>query len=371
MSDTSSVPAVRPSRLPAPPRMESSRRVAGRLGISVEAVDLCRDAELVDLHIDTFIPPRLWGYDPLVRHEGGPLGRHFFGHLDLYRLADGGVDGAMWSITTNPLRPARSRWTTFQRNLLRLEALVARSKGHLAIATTASGYRAARARGAHVVLPSIQGGNALDAAPHGVASIPDGRIVRITLVHLTNSRLGTTSAPFSWLQAHKGLTHAGRAFVRQCNQERVFVDLAHIHPQGFWDAVEEHDREQPLIATHTGVDGVRRHWRNLDDDQIRAVAETGGVVGVIFSTAFLRRRGGPVDGRMVVEHLEHIIRVGGEQAAAIGTDYDGAISPPPDLPGGDAMPRLVQHMLDAGWSDGRIRGVLGENFLASFARLRP
>ena len=81
--------------------------------------------------------------------------------------------------------------------------------------------------------------------------------------------------------------------------------------------------------------------------------------------------GGPSVVRMVVEHLEHIIRVGGEQAAAIGTDYDGAISPPPDLPGGDAMPRLVQHMLDAGWSDERIRGVLGENFLASFARLRP
>ena len=365
------LPTLRPSRLPALPRMEEPRVLARRLAISEEAVHLARDCELIDLHIDTFIPPRLWGYDPLVRHSGGPLGRWFFGHLDLYRMADGGLNGAMWSITTNPARGPGSRWRAFQKNLKGLQALVARSKGHLAVARNASEYKAVRAKGAHGVLIAVQGGNALEAAPEGVASIPDDLVIRATVVHLTNSSLGATSAPFHLLRPDKGLTAAGRTFVEQCNEKRVFVDLAHVHERGFWDAVSVHDKTQPLIATHTGVKGVRPHWRNLDDPQLRAIAETGGVVGIIFSTAFLKRRHGPDDGRMIVEHMEHVANVAGEDVVSVGSDYDGAIVPPFDMAGGDCYPRLVQHMLDAKWTEERIRKCLGANFLASFERLRP
>src|SRR5262249_56202960 len=79
---------------------------AAVLGCSLEAVHLTHRCELIDLHVDTFIPLRLWGYDPLARHRGGPFGRFFFGQLDLPRLLAGGLTGAMWSITTNPARPA-------------------------------------------------------------------------------------------------------------------------------------------------------------------------------------------------------------------------------------------------------------------------
>src|SRR5437870_6327586 len=86
------------------------RTLAARLRISVEAVQLTRAAEVVDMHVDTFILPRISRYDVLARHRGGPFGRRFVGHLDVPRLRDGGLDGAMWSITTNPFRPAQSRW---------------------------------------------------------------------------------------------------------------------------------------------------------------------------------------------------------------------------------------------------------------------
>ena len=150
--------------------------------------------DLIDLHVDTLIPPRLWRYDPLVRHRGGPLGRHFFGHLDLPRLSDGGLDGAMWSITTNPFRSAAGRWRAFQQNLQALRTWSRDRPGGWWRCTPPAEYREARRRGAHAVLPAIQGLNALEGAPDGVGSIPDG-IVRATLVHLTNAVYGATSSP--------------------------------------------------------------------------------------------------------------------------------------------------------------------------------
>jgi membrane dipeptidase len=151
----------------------------------------------------------------------------------------------------------------------------------------------------------------------------------------------------------------------------VFVDLAHAHPESFWDAVDAHDGRLPLLSTHTGVSGVYPSWRNLDDRQLRAIADTGGVVGIIYSSFFLVPRGREDGVRMVVEHMEHAIRVAGEEHVGLGTDYDGFIIPPPDLRSADSYPRLVQAMLDAGWSERRIARVLGGNFLRAFGEMRP
>jgi membrane dipeptidase len=353
------------------PSVRSAAELARALGCSAEAVALTRDATVVDLHLDTFIVPRLWGYDPLVRHERGPFGHRFFGHADVPRLADGGVDGAMWSITTNPFRRPARRWRTFRRNLAALRALIGRSAGAMAEVRTRRDFEAARARGAHGCFVAIQGLNAVTGAPGGVRALAGDDVLRATLVHLTDSLYGATSSPLGLLRRDKGLTSAGREAVAHLNAERILVDLAHIHARAFWDAVAAHDRSQPLIATHTGVSGVRPHWRNLDDAQLRAVADTGGVVGIIFATEFLRRPDGPRDGRMIVEHLAHVCDVAGEDAAGIGTDWDGAIVTPPDLGSADTLPRLVQYMLDAGFSETRVRKILGGNFLRALGMLRP
>jgi membrane dipeptidase len=220
-------------------------------------------------------------------------------------------------------------------------------------------------------MPAIQGGNALEAAPELAASIPDDIITRVTLVHLTNSAFGTTSSPLALWRSGKGLTTKGREMVQSLNAQRILVDLAHINPEGFWDAVDVHDMSQPLIATHTGVDGVRPHWRNLDDKQLKAIAETGGTIGVIFALPFLKRRGGPSNLDMVLEHLEHIIAVCGEDHASIGSDYDGAIVPPRDCRDGLAYPRMTQRMLERGWSATRVEKVLRGNALRVLGAVRP
>jgi membrane dipeptidase len=353
------------------PYEPDERTLAGQLGVSLEAMQLAHRCELIDLHVDSLIPHRLYGYDLLERHRGGPLGRHFVGHVDVPRALEGGLSGAMWSITTNTLRTAHGRWETFLRNLQRMRSIFERSDGKLALVRSHAEYLAAREKGAIASMIAIQGANALESAPEGVASIPDQAVLRVTLVHLNSSAYGATSVPTSLLRSQKGLTDRGRELVRQLDAARCFVDLAHIHPKGFWDAVEEHDRSLPLIVTHTGVHGVLPHWRNLDDAQVRAIADSGGTIGIIFYPGYLRPRGGPRDGTVIVDHMQHVIDTVGEDHVSIGSDFDGAISPPRDLSSATAYPRLVQYMLDRGWTPERIGKVLGANFLRVLKMMRP
>ena len=339
--------------------------------MSDEAFAISEASEIIDLHIDTLIPRRLWGRDPLAPHKGSPFGGRFFGHLDLPRLEAGQVTGAMWAITTNPFRSAKSRWRTFLRNLEAYKDLETRSGGQIRVVTTHSAFMAARREGAHACMPAIQGANAIEAEPELARAIPGDIITRATLVHLTNSGFGTTSSPGALWRRSQGLTPLGKELVASMNERRILVDLAHINPQGFWDAVDVHDRSAPLIVTHTGVDGVRPHWRNLDDDQLKAIAETGGTIGVMFHQGFLKRRGGPTGLEMIIEHIAHIVDTVGEDHASIGSDYDGAITPPVGCRDGLVYPRLTQAMLNRGWSATRIAKILGDNALRVFAEIRP
>ncbi len=350
--------------------LTEAAELARRLDVSLEAVALARDAELIDLHLDTFIPVRLWGYDVRLRHGPGLFRGMAFGHLDIPRALDAGLAGGMWSITTNPFRSPEARWKVFQRNLARLLEVVESSAGYLRLVRTTREHREARAAGAHSVFVAVQGGNCFDAAP-----LPQGlpkALTRVTLVHLTSSQVGTTSTwPLSLLRKQKGLTSKGMELVKHLDHQRIFVDLAHIHPDGFWDAVKVHDRSLPLIDTHTGVAGVTPHWRNLDDRQLRAIADTGGTIGIIFSSNFLGGAHGFRDERMVMEHVAYVVEHIGEDFVSIGSDFDGAIIPPRGLRSGDSYPRLVQQMLNRGWSDARIRKILGGNFLRALSALRP
>ena len=342
---------------------------AQKLGVSERALDLCLDADLIDLHIDTFIPVRILGYDVFKHHGNGPLNGYFFGQLDLPRMDEQGVTGGMWSITTNPFRPAKSRFTVLQKNRARYEAMVAASGGKLVIASTPDAYMQARAQGAHAVLPAIQGANALVASPDVDAWLADRWLTRATIVHLTDSIYGASSSPLS-TQKNVGLSDRGKEIVRALDRAHVFVDLAHIGRASFWDAVEVHDPKLPLIATHTGVSGVVPHWRNLDDAQVQAIAKSGGVVGVIYAANFMGRKGGPQNCEMVAEHLEHIVKVAGEGVPSIGSDYDGAIVPPADMRDGRGHVRLVDALLRRGWTETAVRKVMGGNFLAAWRRIR-
>lgn len=340
---------------------------AERLGISREAVELYLASEVIDLHVDSLIWQRMLGYDVSAEHANR-IGM-FLGQVDLPRLREAHIGGATWVITTNPLRDAPDRVETFESNARRLVEQLERCADRVRLAKDTLEYRAARDAGLHAAFVGIQGGNALDPEARVLDRVPAELVVRVTLMHLTPSALGSTSTPIP-LVADRGLTRPGETLVRALESRRVLVDLAHASPRTFWGAVQAHDPALPLLVSHTGVSGVHDHWRNLDDAQLRAIADSGGTVGVLYHVPFL---GDPwYAGRVatVARHIEHIVRTVGDDFASLGSDWDGAIIAPRDMPTCLELPRLVQALLDLGVASDSVRKILGENFLRVVRAIR-
>jgi membrane dipeptidase len=347
----------------------SSEAWARELGIPTAAVELYRSTDVIDLHIDSFIWQRTFGYDLSKRHRAPRfLAGAFLGQVDFPRILQAEISGATWVITTNPVREPADRTRVFEHNLGQLERTFQRNAAHFELVRNAREYDAARAAGKHAAFVGIQGGNALDWDLNEMARLCDGRVLRITLVHLSSSRIGSTSSPMRLHDA--GLSAFGTQMVELLNERRVLVDLAHISARGFWAACEAHAPDVPFIVTHTGVAGVYRHWRNLDDDQIRAVARSGGVVGIMYHAPFLGDR--PWGGRVetIARHLEHVVKVGGEDVAALGSDWDGSIITPRDMPTCLELPRLVAALMKRGLTDNVIQKILGRNFLRVVREVR-
>lgn len=347
-------------------RRETPTRIAERLQISLEAASLFHECEVIDLHVDSFIWTRVAGYDLTAPHSPGPAPGHFFRQVDIPRLRQVGIDAATWVITTNPWRTATARKTTLARNLERLTRILDTS-GETRVVGCHSDYQAARSAGLHAAFIGIQGGNALGPPFHVDVELAR-RLLRVTLVHLTSSSLGTTSSPLRTPSPKRQHTEE---LVAQLNERRVFVDLAHISRPDFDKVLEIHSRSVPPIVTHTGVCGARDHWRNLTDAQLRAIAERGGIVGIMYHSSYIRRPPFRARALDVVRHIRHAVDVCGADAVCLGSDWDGMITTPADMPTCLELPVLVEEMLKAGLSEGVVRKVLGGNFLRLLREVRP
>jgi membrane dipeptidase len=114
-----------------------------------------------------------------------------------------------------------------------------------------------------------------------------------------------------------------------------------------------------MMVTHTGVAGVHEHWRNIDDEQIKAVADRGGCVGIIFAPRYLGGQGI----EPVCDHILHIIDVAGEDVPSLGSDFDGFVIPPKGLEDVSMMPNLTAALSARGVSDSVLEKILGRNAL--------
>ena len=112
----------------------------------------------------------------------------------------------------------------------------------------------------------------------------------------------------------------GREVVEALNSTNITVDVSHLNVGGFWDVARL--SKKPFVATHSGCSAVFKHSRNLCDEQVKAIAQSGGVVGCVFYSHFLNGTD-TTDIDSILRHLEYLIKVGGEDVAALGSDFDG------------------------------------------------
>lgn len=160
-----------------------------------------------------------------------------------------------------------------------------------------------------------------------------------------------------------GLTPAGRDLVAECNRLRILIDLSHLNAKGVEDVARLSDA--PLVATHSCAHAVAPSSRNLTDAQLAAIRASGGVVGLNFAVTFLRPDGlrQPFTGfDPMLRHLDHLLDHLGEGGVALGSDFDGALMPA-DLPGAEALPRLLAAMAAHGYGDALIERIAWRNWL--------
>ena len=160
-----------------------------------------------------------------------------------------------------------------------------------------------------------------------------------------------------------GLTELGRELVRACGTLGVVVDVSHLNARGFWDVAEL--SEAPLVASHCGAHALSPSPRNLTDDQLRAIGESGGIVGVNFHVGFLRAdcaddADTPV--ARIAEHAAHVAAVAGVAAVGLGSDFDGATMPS-ELGDVAGLPRVLDALRHVGFSEKEVEAIAWGNWV--------
>jgi membrane dipeptidase len=301
------------------------------------------------------------------------------GHLDLPRMRAGGMRGGIFAVFTPS---SRERRRPLRRGAGVIEFQPARPVSHAraaASATAVAGRLFALERSAALKVArkvdDIDGAKASEGPPVAVlhlegAEAIDPGLESLELWHEAGLRsLGPVwsranvfgnGVPFvspSSPDTGPGLTDAGRALVRRCAELGILVDLSHLNEAGFWDVARL--SPGPLVASHSGVHNLSGCSRNLTDRQLDAIGASGGLVGVVFATPFLRADFAedpdtPLE--LIAAHARYIADRIGVEHVALGSDFDGA--PIPRALGDVSRLQLVVEALaDAGFT-ARERGMI-------------
>jgi membrane dipeptidase len=166
-----------------------------------------------------------------------------------------------------------------------------------------------------------------------------------------------------------GLSEAGRALVRGCDELGILIDVSHLTEAGFWDVLDE--AQGVVVASHSNAHALCPHSRNLTDRQLDALAERGGVVGLNFGTGFLAANGSWDDRlplEVMVRQLEHLAARLGPHGVALGSDFDGARIPSAI---GDAagLPALFAALRGAGWDEAALTLLASDNWLSVWGKV--
>jgi membrane dipeptidase len=363
-----------------------------RLGIHQRAI-------VLDMHADTA--------QRLVDEKVDLARRLSDGHFDSVRAKEGGLDAQFFSIWVEPELFGLGGPRAMKRADAQIAAVGALANNHpetWALATSAADIRRIAAAGKLAALMGLEGGYAFDDRLENVE-----RYYRLGVRYLSP----TWSVSTSWAGSSgdeigkmRGLSDFGKRVVGEMNRLGMMIDVSHVSDKTFWDIVNTSTR--PVIATHSACRAIANVPRNLDDEMIRALAKTGGVVCVAFYPEFLEpgwskkrqrvdaeiaplvqraaneekgdavhkklardrvrreeyaKRLPPVSLSRLVDHIDHIVKLVGIDHVGIGSDFDGVQAMLSDLASVADLPNLTRELLRRGYSESDVDKILGGNML--------
>lgn len=301
---------------------------------------------VVDAHCDTIT---------VLREQGRVLGQKSgAGQLDLPRLIFGGVNLQFFAafIGTkhkNPLVRAHEIFDVFFEEMALNTDLIEPVFSYDDIERICSSKKVA-------AMLTVEGGEALA-----------GRLEVLRMFY----RIGVRGLTLTWNYKNElgygvseagsnGLTKLGIAVVREMNRLGMVIDVSHLSIDGFWDVIKESSK--PVIASHSNCRALCNHQRNLDNQQIKALACMGGVVGLCFYPDFLDPKNPSLES--VLNHAEHIADIAGVDYIGLGSDFDGMDNKVlPGLADVTFLPTVKEGLLRRGFSKAEVQKILGGNFL--------
>ncbi len=330
------------------------------------------------------------------------------GQFDFARAANGGLGEVVLACWVGG---AYARSGAANRAMELIECgrrLCERSRGRLELLTTAEQLDARGSDSARQgALLGIEGGHAIENSLGQLEAFAERGVRVMTLVwnvHLDWIRSAFRNPPAG---TPEGLSEFGREVVRRMNQLGMAVDLSHASVRAFYHALETSER--PTIVSHSGCSALHDHPRNLNDEQLRELGQSGGVVGIPFHPGFLdaqahaeeqrwrreaayselaerspgptarhlaqtdwmQAKAKPLDIDRVVDHIEHAMELAGPEGVGLGSDFDGIERGPAGLENASGYPRLAEAMRERGFERSLIAGVLGDNFRRVLGRILP
>ena len=329
-------------------------------------------------------------------------------HSDLKRMMAGGVDVQLFSIWCDGNKQNPYAWAN--REIDTVMSWINRNPQQMMTAFTTKEINRSVKEKKLAVLFGLEGGHMIENDLKKLDSLY-ARGVRYMTLTWNNSSDWATSALDETTNGgvlkdslrKKGLTSFGKKVIKYMNAMGMLVDLSHVGEQTFWDAINTTTR--PVLVSHSCAYTLCPHRRNLKDEQILAVGRNGGVIHLNFysgfldsnfekkSTAFLAQHKREVDSMLkinpepyfmqeylfekypeevkamrpplslLLDHLDHIVKLIGVDHVGLGSDFDGINSSPQELDDITAMPLITKELLKRGYSKTAVRKILGGNFM--------
>lgn len=356
------------------------------------------DALVLDAHVDTLSEMLDRDYDLGSAPESA--------HLTWETLSAGGASAQVFACFVSPKYIPDRCARRVDVLIDRFEEEVKRFGERLAPCRSAGEIEQAVQGGKFAGMLSIEGGHAIEESLDTLRHFYRRGVRAMTLTwNNTNSWADGCGPMDRRLEQHGGLTDFGRRVVATMEELGMAVDVSHASPATFADVLAVATR--PPFASHSSCSALNDHRRNLADDQMRQLAERGGVMGICFCSGFLVDESRPwarakrseeysrvtdrtdsvdfagitdqeyeVYNRMVplatledaVNHVDHALRVMGTGSVGLGSDFDGARRFPVGLEHVGKLPALTAGLLQRGWRESELRGFLGTNLLDYFHR---